>query len=230
MPTVQRTPIQPSDSVEPPAAAGDSPVRLLHELQSLAAEAPLRAREDLRTWLSVLGRRNDGETLGLLMTQGTAPDGPQGRTEGEMLGRLGGPLQVRLAGHAQGIGESLGMGWKGKTFDGPSTGYNRLTRRSMLPMQILSLGYRCQPLNGREALAFRFEHRIEASAFVEGLQVRSIRYDGPGHGNPAVLHRTRDELVQLAPGAYLGHALMLTGGRWGRIGFFTAFTDPRKVA
>lgn len=226
MSTLQPTPVPPSQRVESPATA----IGLLRELRALAVEAPLRAREDLRTWLAGLGRQDDDETLGLLMTQGTAPDaGLRGRTEGEMLGRLGGPLQVRLAGHAQRIGESLGMGWNGKSFDGPSSGYNRLTRRSRLPMQILSLGYRCQPLNDRELLAFRFEHRTESSALVEGLQVRSITYDDPAHGNPAVLHRTRDELVQLAPGSYLGHALMLTGAQWARIGFFTAFTDPREV-
>jgi len=204
---------------------------MLRELRALSKEAPLRARAEIRAWLSCLGRQDDHETLGLLMARGTAPDeGLQGRTEGEMLGHLGGPPQVRLAGRAQHLGESLGMGWRGKTFDGPSTGYNRLTRRSRVSMQILSLGYRCKPLNEHEVLAFNFNHHSAESVFVEGLQVRSLSYEEPAYGNPKVLHSTRDEIVQLAPGSYLGHALMSTRGRWVRIGFFTAFTNPRGVA
>lgn len=226
MSTAQRPSTPSSDDPARDAAA----IGLLRELQELAAEAPLRGREAIRAWLSRLGSENDHETLGVIVARGSTPDGPRGRTEGEMLGRLGGPLQVRLAGRAQGIGASLGMGWTGKTFEGPSTGYNRLTRRSKLAMQVLSLGYRCQPLNDREVLAFRFRHQLESSAFVDGLRVRSVVYDEPAFGNPPVLHHTRDEVVQLAPGAYLGQALLRSGERWNRIGFFTAFTAPPETA
>ncbi len=212
----------------PPTAEVDASVARLAELQDLASSAPLRAQAELRSWFSALGRSNDHHTLGLLIARGEEPQHLDGPTQGEMLGRLGGTAQVRLAGRLQHVGESLGMGWRGKTFDGPSTGFNRLTRRSVLPMRIISLGYRCMPLDDSEVMAFRFHHSIEESAVVPGLQVRSIRYDDPEFANPMVLHRTRDEVAQLAPGCFLGQALMREAGVWNRIGFFTAFVDPRR--
>ncbi|MFA9272733.1 MAG: hypothetical protein ACEQSX_18685 [Baekduiaceae bacterium] len=120
-----------------------------------------------------------------------------------------------------------GIGWTGKSFDAASgTGFNRLTRTSRFPMFLAMPRYRFEVRNG-ELIGFRFDHRIEPSPLTPQLQVRAVTYDNPAYGNPLVLPRTRDELVELVPGCMLGRALLRPeGGAWGIVAYF-ALRFPR---
>jgi hypothetical protein len=51
--------------------------------------------------------------------------------------------------------------------------------------------------------------------------VRVLKIDYDFDENPALIRRILDEVVQIAPGRYLGKVLFRVGGRHRRIGFFS---------
>jgi hypothetical protein len=79
--------------------------------------------------------------------------------------------------------------------------------------------YRFRRING-ELVGFDFFHSIEPSPLAPYQPVRAIKYDAAQYNNPLVLPRTRDELVQVIPGVYLGRATLRSGNNWKVVGYF----------
>ena len=189
-------------------------------LQALAARNPAAAKARAFEWLRELDAPRHRDTLGFLFAQGTAPESPDGDCEGIVMYLEGATWLVGLD-KAVRLGQWLGgIGWTGKSFDGArGTGFNRLTATSWPIALLVMPTYRFER-RGSEILGFHFHHAIEASPVAPHGEVRSIRYDSPEHANPLVLPRTRDELVELVPGVYLGRALLRTEGRFETVGYF----------
>lgn len=101
--------------------------------------------------------------------------------------------------------------WRGKTFDA-TTGFNRLSPLSRLAMPVIAPLYRGLRRAGNEMMGFHFNHRIETAAIAPYVEVRALDYGPSGYRNPSVrtfpIKRTRDEIVELLPGLYLGRALL----------------------
>jgi hypothetical protein len=113
------------------------------------------------------------------------------------------------------------MPWLGKAFDPVTkTGLNRFrpTRGTGLWLRAL---FPTHPQHrfGDRVEAFPFRNRIEPGATDPGVRVLKIDYDF--EANPVLIRRILDELVQVAPGRYLGKVLFRVGGRYHRIGFFS---------
>lgn len=201
-------------------AAERRAIERLASLRGLSEVSLEQSREGTWEWLRELGSSNDQEGLSWLFSQGSAPESPDGDTDGMMVGLLSGRPDITLAGWLQSIGTRLGFGWTGKTFDPEGgTGYNRLTPRSQIPMTILCRGYSFRRV-GDEIVGFDFDHRLEPSAYDPAIDVRAIIYASPEYGNPGPVDRTRDEIVELVPGVHLGHALLQSGDEFDRVGYF----------
>jgi hypothetical protein len=67
--------------------------------------------------------------------------------------------------------------------------------------------------------AFPFRTGLSGGELDPGVNVMKIDYDF--EANPALIRHILDELVQIAPGRYLGKVLFRSGGRYRRIGFFS---------
>ena len=116
---------------------------------------------------------------------------------------------------------SLWMPWRGKVFD-PSTmtGVNRFQPNVRLPMKAVWPGYTPEDVTVQKVEAFPFRNRVEPGELDSGVEVLKIDYDFDA--NPGfVIRRILDELVQVAPGRYLGKVLFRAGGRFRPIGFFS---------
>lgn len=63
-----------------------------------------------------------------------------------------------------------------------------------------------------ELVGFHFDHRLDTGLVEPRVQVRALDYSVPEYRNPSVrtfpIKRTRDEIVELLPGLYLGRALL----------------------
>lgn len=189
-------------------------------LKALAARDPAAAKRRAFEWLRELDSPRHRDTLGFLFAQGTAPESPDGDCEGIVMYLEGAPW-LAVVDQAVRLGRLLGgIGWTGKSFDGArGTGWNRLTLTTWPVALVVMPTYRFER-RGSELLGFHFHHVIETSPVAPHGEVRSIRYDAPEHDNPLVLPRTRDELVELVPGVYLGRALLRTGDRFEIVGYF----------
>jgi hypothetical protein len=103
--------------------------------------------------------------------------------------------------------------WRGKTFDAAAgTGFNRLAPIAKFAMPFLAPLYRgLRPLKG-EMVGFHFNHNIDTALVEPKIAVRALDYGVPEYHNPSVrtfpIKRTRDEIVELLPGLYLGRALL----------------------
>ena len=192
----------------------------LDAVRELAATDPSSARDAVWDWLTSLDAVKDGAELAWLFAQGTAPASPDGDTEGAVLGLMGTPF-LGFVDRLVRVGQALGgIGWTGKSFDADAgTGFNRLTWTSRLPMLSVMPTYRFRRRGG-ELLGFDFDHRLETSPVAPYGEVRSIHYDRPEYGNPLMLPNTRDELVELVPGALLGRGLLRDGQAWKVVAFF----------
>lgn len=207
--------------------ATDDAVRLA-ELRDLAETTPQAARTAAWDWLTSLDTRTDADRLDALFRLGRAPAVIDGDGEGAVLGLFGTPF-MGVVERAVRLGRVLGgIGWTGKSFDGAAgTGYNRLTRSARVPMFCVMPHYGFRVLDG-ELIGFRFDHRVEPSPADPDVEVRAVLYDNPAYGNPLMLPRTRDELVELVPGCLLGRALLQSdGGPWETIAYF-ALRFPRE--
>lgn len=215
-----------SATTTPTVSATPDAVRLAG-LRELAETQPLAARAEAWAWLTSMDSRREPERLDAIFRLGTPPDSPDGDCEGEVLGLSGSPF-MDVVDRAVRLGRLLGgIGWTGKSFDaGTSTGFNRLTRTSRIPMFFTMPRYGFEVRDG-ELIGFRFDHRIEPSPLTPEIEVRAVVYDNPAYGNPLVLPRTRDELVELVPGCMLGRALLRPeDGPWGIVAYF-ALRNPR---
>jgi hypothetical protein len=177
-------------------------------------------------WLTTIDATHEAAQLDVIFRAGGPPpeDGPIGDCEGRVLGLFG----TRFLGFVDTlvrVGQALGgIGWTGKSFSGDGTGHNRLTRTSRIPMFLAMPRYGLERRGG-ELIGFHFNHSIEPSPRDPDIVVRGIRYDDPAHANPLMLPRTRDELVELAPGLYLGRALLRDEGEWEIVAYF-ALREP----
>jgi hypothetical protein len=157
--------------------------------------------------------------LDQMFRAGTAPDPlPEGFLPGRLLTTsVWGPLDsgaLRLA--------RMWMPWKGKTFDRQtSSGVNRFdnTPANRTAFKVVFPGYVPKRVTVERIEAFPMRNRIEAGALAPDLDVFKIDYDF--EANPALIRRILDELVQIAPGRYLGKILFRARGRWYPIGFFS---------
>lgn len=192
----------------------------LRALRELAVHDARRARSEAWRWLRELQAPSEHNRLHGLFAEGSAPDAPDGDCEGIVM-NLYGSLWLEGLDRLVRLGQWLGgIGWTGKSFDASNgTGYNRLTASSRIPAFLTMPTYRFRRVAG-ELVGFDFYHALETSPAAPYGKVRAIRYNAPEHANPLVLPRTRDELVELLPGIYLGRALLQEDGRWEVVGYF----------
>ncbi|WP_067852832.1 hypothetical protein [Nocardia shimofusensis] len=182
---------------------------MLAELRAHARAQPVSARATAWAYLTELGARNDYAALAELFAEGTAPDGPDGKMEGLIIGDLFGIPEARLANPLMRIDPT----WRGKTFDrAAGTGWNRLSPLARYVMPIVTAGYFGLRRVGAEMEGFDFTHAVEPGLLEPRRMVRALNYGVPEHRNPSVrtfpIARTRDEVVELIPGVYLGRALL----------------------
>jgi len=213
-----------------PAVSGTS---VLADLRELAITAPALARRHGWDYLRDLGDCGRRNQLHVLFSQGAAPQRLHGTLEGLIVGNLFGIPEAHLANPLLKIEPT----WRGKTFDADSgTGYNRLARLSRVVMPVIAPGYRGLHRVGSEMVGFHFNHSIERAAVEPFVKVRALDYGVEDYRNPSVrtfpIKRTRDEIVELLPGLYLGRALLtMPGGEVRLIAYFALreFSDESAV-
>lgn len=182
---------------------------VLADLRELSETTPAVARRHGWDYLRELGDTDRRDQLQALFAQGTAPHGPDGALEGLIVGKLFGIPEAHLANPLLKIDPT----WRGKTFDlKAGTGFNRLAPIARLAMPIIAPGYRGLRRAGPEVEGFDFRHAIETAAVAPFNSVRALDYGVEQFRNPSVrtfpIKRTRDEIVELLPGLYLGRALL----------------------
>ncbi|MCV7010344.1 hypothetical protein [Mycobacterium gordonae] len=180
---------------------------VLSDLRQLAVTAPALARRQGWDYLRELGKSGKRDQLAALFARGEAPDGPRGALEGLIVGNLFGIPEAHLANPLLKIDPT----WRGKTFDA-DTGFNRLAPVAKFAMPVIAPLYRGLRRAGSEMVGFGFNHRIETAAISPFNTVRALDYSPAEYRNPSVrtfpIKRTRDEIVELLPGLYLGRALL----------------------
>lgn len=171
------------------------------------------------TWskFKELGKREAVDELNELFSRGSIPRDLDGPTDGILvmpsMGAVRTPAVKAIS--------SVWMPWLGKRFfAAEGRGDNRFRQSVRLPAKLLWPSYSTRP-NGNERTAFDFETRVEAGGQDPDVQVLVIDY-APCKQNPDRLIRDiRDELVEVAPGAFLGKILVRDGdGDYGSLGFF----------
>lgn len=189
------------DAVHTPAPS------VLTELRELAERSPALAGRHGWDYLRDLGRADRREDLAAIFARGTAPTAMHGKYEGLIVGDLFGIPEAHLANPLLRIDPT----WRGKTFEGDS-GYNRLAPVARYAMPVIAPGYRGLRRQDSEMVGFAFDHRIETAAGAPHIEVRALDYGPREYRNPSVrtfpIQRTRDEIVEILPGLYLGRALL----------------------
>lgn len=205
-------------TVEDNTSASDS--HRLKQLRLLASSNAVQASNDAWEWFRELQAPSEHYRLPWLFARGTAPEVPHGDCEGIVM-NLYGSLWLNAVDSLVRLGQQLGgIGWTGKSFDTRhGTGYNRLTLSTRLAALLVMPTYRFARVRG-ELVGFHFFHAQEKSPLSPHPDVCSIHYDAPEHANPLVLPRTRDELVEIIPGIFLGRALLAENGEWRVAGYF----------
>ena len=202
------------------------PTQMLAELRALADHSPSRARHETWDYLKELGARDDREALTDLFGAGTEPH-LDGRLEGLIVGPLFGIPEARLANVLMKIDPT----WRGKTFDAAAgTGLNRLSPIALLAMPVITFGHLGLRLVRREAEGFRFTHAPDVGLIAPRVRVRALDYGVPEYRNPGVrtfpIRHTRDEIVELTPGVYLGRALLLSPASGAKVIAHFALRNP----
>ncbi|MFL5797608.1 MAG: hypothetical protein ACJ77A_06700 [Actinomycetota bacterium] len=149
---------------------------------------------------------------------GSPPDPlPDGFLPGRLLATS---IQPQLDAAIRGIA-SLWMPWRGKVFEAHTmTGVNRFLPNVRLPMRAVWPRYTPVATTARRVEAFPFRNRVAPGALDPDVEVEKIDYDF--EANPDfMIRRILDELVQVAPGRYLGKILFRLGDRFHPIGFFS---------
>ncbi|MBO0680911.1 hypothetical protein JRC04_25875 [Mycolicibacterium sp. S2-37] len=188
------------------AAPGTS---VLTELRDVAGERPAVARRLIWAYVRELGDHARHEQLAELFARGAAPEGPHGAMEGLIVGKLFGIPEAHLANPLMKIDPT----WRGKTFDVEAgTGFNRLSPLAKYTLRAVVPHYGGLHRVGPEVHGFGFDHCIDTAAVAPFNQVRALDYSPAQYRNPSVrtfpIKRTRDEIVELIPGVYLGRALL----------------------
>lgn len=206
---------------------------VLADLRELAVAAPGLARRHGWDYLRELGDAGRRNQLHVLFSQGAAPQRLDGALEGLIVGKLFGIPEAHLANPLLKIEPT----WRGKSFDADAgTGFNRLALISRVAMPVIAPGYRGLRRAGSEMVGFHFNHSIETAAIAPFVKVRALDYGVEDYRNPSVrtfpIKRTRDEIVELFPGLYLGRALLtMPSGEVRLIAYFALreFSDETAV-
>ena len=211
MPPSESTAVPVPAAVAEPGGVGPEPA-LLAELRELARTAPALARKNAWDLLERLARDDRREEIAALWAHGSPPERMDGALEGLIMGSMWGTPETRLGTLLTKIHPT----WVGKTFDHESgTGFNRLIWFSRPAFLVIATGYRSFRRNGEVVEGFAFDHRLETAAIAPYVTVRALDYGVPAYGNPSVrtfpIARTRDEIVELVRGVYLGRALLTKG-------------------
>lgn len=200
-----------SQEVRPLAgrAAIDTSTSALSDLRELARVAPVLAQRQGWDYIKELGNRGRQDQLAALFGRGDAPEEIDGALEGLIVGKLFGIPEAYLANPLLKIEPT----WRGKSFDhAAGTGFNRLAPIARLAMPIIAPGYRGLRRVGKEVNGFHFNHRLDTAAVAPFIRVRALDYSVEEYRNPSVrtfpIKRTRDEIVELTSGLYLGRALL----------------------
>jgi hypothetical protein len=220
-----------SSAARPPIADHPHTGSALNELRELAGTAPVLARQLAWDYIRALGDSARRDQLAVLFSHGGVPSGPHGAMEGLIVGKLFGIPEARLANPLMRIDPT----WRGKTFDiAAGTGFNRLSPLAKYSLRAVAPLYRGLRRVGPEVTGFEFRHCIDTAAIAPFVQVRALDYAPAEYRNPAVrtfpIKRTRDEIVELLSGLYLGRALLTTpSGEARLIAYFALreFSDER---
>ncbi|OBK16364.1 hypothetical protein [Mycobacterium asiaticum] len=206
---------------------GAADTSVLNDLRALSLTSPVLARQQGWNYLQELGKAGRRDQLALLFARGDAPEGPRGALEGLIVGDLFGIPEAYLANPLLKINPT----WRGKTFDA-DTGFNRLAPLAKYAMRVIAPRYGGLRRVGPEMVGFKFSHRIDTAAIAPFNKVRALNYGPDEYRNPSLrtfpIKRTRDEVVELLPGLYLGRALLTMHNREIRlIAYFALreFTD-----
>jgi len=178
------------------------------------------ARAAALAWKAEWGRDPKAAWAGLdaLFRAGEVPQpAPDGDTAGELLlTRTVAPLDALARAM-----DRPGLWWLGKTFDAArERGENRFDRRFRAVRRVLWPLYR--GLREHPAGELRgFSFRTWIGSGVRDPDRSVLKIDYSGEPNPLAVRRVLDELVQIAPGYFLGKAhLLLPGSRWHTVAFF----------
>lgn len=204
-----------------------APRAMCAELRDLATRHPVSARARAWDYLAALGTRADHTGLAQIFAAGTAPDGPDGKLEGLIVGKLFGIPEARLANPLMRIDPT----WRGKTFDAAGgVGWNRLSPIARFVMPVITAGYLGLRSGGTEMEGFDFAHALAPSWIEPGKTVRALDYAVPEYRNPTIrtfpIGRTRDEIVEVIPGVYLGRALLRMNDGAIRLIAYFALREP----
>lgn len=200
---------------------------VLSDLRELSLTSPVLAARQGWDYLQDLGKTGRRDQLAALFERGQTPEGPHGALEGLIVGNLFGIPEAYLANPLLKIDPT----WRGKTFDS-DTGFNRLAPLAKYAMRVIAPLYRGLHRAGSEMVGFEFTHRIDTAAIPPYIKVRALDYSPAEFRNPSIrtfpIKRTRDEVVELLPGLYLGRALLrMSSGEIRLIAYFALreFTD-----
>jgi hypothetical protein len=182
---------------------------VIDELRDLATGAPRRARIEGWRYLRELGDGDRRAEIGALFASGTQPDGLNGVYEGLIVGKLFNVPEAALANPLLAINPT----WRGKTFDAASgTGFNRLIPLARYAMRVIAPLYGGLRRVGPEMVGFEFRYRADVGRVAPTIPLIALDYGVEEYRNPSVrtfpIKRTRDEIVELLPGLYLGRALL----------------------
>lgn len=207
--------------------ASPTELQMLTELRTLADHSPIRARCAAWDFLRQLGGRDDRAALSTLFAAGGEPQDLDGKLEGLIVGKLFGIPEAALANPLMRIDPT----WRGKSFDQRAgTGLNRLSPIAALVMPIITAGYLGLRRVDGEMEGFHFDHEPSVGLIEPTVRVRALDYGVPKYGNPGVrtfpIRRTRDEIVELVPGVYLGRALLFRSSGEIRLIAYFALRHP----
>lgn len=159
--------------------------------------------------------------LNALFREGQLPaQAPDGRYAGDLVSTVFGPAVDRAT---AAIG-AVYMPWRGKVFDAAlHSGGNLFTASSARLIRPFDPNMRDDSPGLVRAYPF---HTYAGTGVVDGdRSVLKIDYDLPA--NPfGLIRRVLDEVVEVAPGYYLGKAHLRLRGRWRTVAYFALRSEP----
>lgn len=187
------------------------------QIGDVSAEAALTYIESARRMVS-WDRARGLAALRALFRAGLLPEPPlDGRYEGRLLALDIAPGLTRVAEAVTG----RYLPWQGKRFlAATATGDNVFDARSRPLARLMWPTYRKYEVKGDSYYAFPFRTSAGFGMQEKDCTVLKIDYDDPV--NPRLtVRRVLDEVVELAPGVYLGQAHLLRwDGRWQLVAYF----------
>jgi len=187
----------------------DTARRELEDIQEHLQPGLVRAR--------ALARLDD------LFAAGTVPDPlPDGFLEGRLVvvsvSEIADWVVRRLA--------ALHMPWLGKSFShAAGRGVNVLTKQARVLMRVALPSYVFERELADRIEALPFKTWVGPGTIDSGTQVLKVDYDIDG--NPGLVRRILDELVQIDDGLYLGKVLLRPQLTYRQVGFFTLQSGAR---